>query len=408
MEKLIGREHEKGLIQKYIASNRCEFIAVYGRRRVGKTFLIRSIFQNTFDFYSQFYHDFVKKRVTDRHYWRHLIGTPQENTWYGLAFERVCMAHIPQIIHKLRYDTIHTEYYSWKSKESSPAAQIDLVIDRADGNVSICEMKYSQADYSFTKSEYNKMQNRINAFRTETNCRKGIQPVLVTTYRMPKATSHIKVNPQESDEFNSTELGLQWQWHANYNQLWGMPTNHGCLRLYTADLALEGKAFKSLWEAGNLLLQKTPAKTFKATTKIRFASKEDDQYGGIIMMGMDYQALVIRRMSDQFLLQQLNCKNADKGGLETEKTLATLKPTDKDTGPYAPAIYLDIYLQMKVKDGKCQFAYSTDGKHYKDAGDLFTMRQGKWIGAKMGFVSERKNTKGNRGWIDADWFRVTK
>ena len=41
-------------------------------------------------------------------------------------------------------------------------------------------------------------------------------------------------------------------------------------------------------------------------------------------------------------------------------------------------------------------------------GDLFTMRQGKWIGAKMGFVSERKNTKGNRGWIDAVWFRVTK
>lgn len=78
-----------------------------------------------------------------------------------------------------------------------------------------------------------------------------------------------------------------------------------------------------------------------------------------------------------------------------------------DTIPYSPAIYLDIYLQMKVKAGKCQFAYSLDGKRYKDAGDLFTLRQGKWIGAKMGFVSERKNTLGNRGWIDADWFRVT-
>lgn len=63
---------------------------------------------------------------------------------------------------------------------------------------------------------------------------------------------------------------------------------------------------------------------------------------------------------------------------------------------------------MKVKDDKCQFAYSMDGKHFKEVGDLFTMRQGKWIGAKMGFVSERKNIKGNRGWIDADWFRVTK
>ena len=235
------------------------------------------------------------------------------------------------------------------------------------------------------------------------------------SYRMPKAAKHTKVNPQESDEFDSTELGLQWQWHANYNELWGMPTNNGCLRLYTADLAHPATAngdghtaFKSLWEAGNLLLQKTPAKDFCVTTKMRFASKEDNQYGGIIMMGMNYQALVVRRMGDSFLLQQLHCKDADAGGVETQKTLATLKPTERDTIPYSPAIYLDIYMQMRVKDGKCQFAYSLDGKCYKDVGDVFGLRQGKWIGAKMGYVSERSNTKGNRGWIDADWFRVTK
>lgn len=235
------------------------------------------------------------------------------------------------------------------------------------------------------------------------------------SYRMPKAAKHTKVNPQESDEFDSTELGLQWQWHANYNELWGMPTNNGCLRLYTADLAHPATAngdgptaFKSLWEAGNLLLQKTPAKDFCVTTKMRFASKEDNQYGGVIMMGMNYQALVVRRMGDSFLLQQLYCKGADTGGVETQKTLATLKPTERDTIPYSPAIYLDIYMQMRVKDAKCQFAYSLDGKRYKDVGDVFGLRQGKWIGAKMGYVSERSNTKGNRGWIDADWFRVTK
>lgn len=235
------------------------------------------------------------------------------------------------------------------------------------------------------------------------------------SYRMPKVAKHTKVNPQESDEFDSTELGLQWQWHANYNELWGMPTNNGCLRLYTADLAHPATAngngptaFKSLWEAGNLLLQKTPAKDFCVTTKMRFASKEDNQYGGVIMMGMNYQALVVRRMGDSFLLQQLHCKGADTGGVEMQKTFATLKPTERDTIPCSPAIYLDIYMQMRVKDGKCQFAYSLDGKHYKDVGDVFGLRQGKWIGAKMGYVSERSNTKGNRGWIDADWFRVTK
>ena len=225
------------------------------------------------------------------------------------------------------------------------------------------------------------------------------------TYRMPKAATHVRVNPQESDEFNSTELGLQWQWHANYNQLWGMPTANGCLRLYTADL---NESYNSLWEAGNLLLQKPTAPAFSATAKLRFASKEDNQYGGIIMMGMDYEALVVRRMGDHFLLQTLHCKDADAGGKEQTKTIATLQPTSRDTIPYSPAIYIDLYMRMSVKNGKCQMAYSMDGKRFKEVGSLFTMRQGKWIGAKMGFVSERIGAKGNRGWIDADWFRVTK
>ncbi len=226
-----------------------------------------------------------------------------------------------------------------------------------------------------------------------------------TTYRKPKSGSNIKVNPQETDEFNTTELGLQWQWHANYNQLWGMPTASGCMRLYTADLSTN---FKNLWEAGNLLLQKTPAPQFCATAKLQFASKADNQYGGVIMMGMNYQALVVRRIGNQFLLQQLYCRGADTGGAEQAKTLATLQPTHSDTIPYSPAIYIDIYMQMRVNNGLCQFAYSLDGKLYHTVGDTFTMRQGKWIGAKMGFVSERSNTKGNRGWIDADWFRVTR
>ena len=65
MEKLIGREHERLLFQKYIASNRCEFIAVYGRRRVGKTFLIRNVFQDTFDFYVTGFMEGSKKEELD-------------------------------------------------------------------------------------------------------------------------------------------------------------------------------------------------------------------------------------------------------------------------------------------------------------------------------------------------------
>lgn len=227
------------------------------------------------------------------------------------------------------------------------------------------------------------------------------EPVL--TWRKPKSASNEVCNPQESDEFNGS-MGLQWQWHANYNQLWGMPVADGMMRLYTAD----ADTMRSLWDAPNLLLQKTPADHFTATAKVRMASKEDNQYGGIIMMGRDYSALVLRRMGDSFLLQRLVCRGADEGGLDTATTIATLQPTEHDTIPYSPAIYRDIYLRMTVTDGVCSFTYSLDGKRYREAGEPFRMKEGKWIGAKIGFVAECTGRKANRGWLDADWFRVTK
>ena len=229
-----------------------------------------------------------------------------------------------------------------------------------------------------------------------------------TKYRKPltkNQKSSAICNPQESDEFNDGQLGLQWQWHANYDQLYGMPTANGFYRLYTQDIP---QHFRSLWDVPNLLLQKPTALRFTATAKVRFASKDDNQYGGLVMMGRDYSALVVHRQGDAFLLQRHTCKGADAGKTETQQTLATLMPTDRDTIPYSPAIYLDLYLRLTVKDGQCRFAYSMDGKHYKDAGDVFAMREGKWIGAKFGFVAECSNRKGNRGWLDVDWIRITK
>jgi len=146
----------------------------------------------------------------------------------------------------------------------------------------------------------------------------------VKTFRKPKSSSSVNVNPQESDEFNTPQLGLQWQWHANYNQFFGMPTNMGVMRLYT------WKNGGRIWDLPNLLLQKTPTDRFMATAKVRLTAKDQDQYGGIIMMGLDYSALVVRRKGDGFLLQRISCKAADKGKPETVETLATLKPTEKD------------------------------------------------------------------------------
>lgn len=254
------------------------------------------------------------------------------------------------------------------------------------------------------------------------------EPVL--TYQKPKSSSNVNVNPVESDEFNSTTLGLQWQWHGNFDQKFGMPTPWGTYRVYCYkagspdNLSIptdKEKVDNRIWNIPNLLLQKTPADNFTATTKIRMTAKDQNQYGGLIMMGLNYSAVVVKRVGDEFLLLRITCQNADKGKPEKEELIATLKPTAVDKINYHPGVHEDIYFRLKVKyvggqdadgankhEARVQFSYSLDGKKFKPAGEEFTMRQGKWIGAKVGFVAAQPIGKEDRGWIDADWFRITK
>ena len=243
------------------------------------------------------------------------------------------------------------------------------------------------------------------------------EPVL--TYTKPKASSTTIVNPVESDEFNAPVIGKQWQWHANYDEKFGVPTAFGTMRIYTYKLS---ENWKNFWEVPNLLLQKTPADEFTATAKVRFSSKADGQMGGIIMMGHNYQTLVVKRVGKEFQLLLMTCKSADKGTAPQEELIATLKPTAEDKIDYKPAIHEDIYLRLKVElpnknqlknkavfEGKPQvrFAYSLDGKKFKDCGSAYEMRQGKWIGAKFGFISVETGQKTDRGNLDVDWIRVT-
>ena len=226
----------------------------------------------------------------------------------------------------------------------------------------------------------------------------------VTTYRKPKSSSQTIVNPVESDEFNTPLFGKQWEWHANYDEKYGMPTAFGTFRIYTYKLSA---GWKNFWEVPNLLLQKTPADEFTVTTKLRMTSKADGQFGGLIMMGLDYSALVVKRMGDSFQLVQMTCNAADKGTPQTETVIASLKPTAVDKIDYKPGIHEDIYLRLKVADSKVQFSWSMDGKEFSDCGDLFRMKEGKWIGAKFGFVAAETDPKCDRGWVDADWIRVS-
>ena len=208
-----------------------------------------------------------------------------------------------------------------------------------------------------------------------------------------------------SDEFNTPAIGLQWQWQANYDEKYGVPTAFGTFRLYTYKLK---EGWKNLWLVPNMLLQKVPTDEFTVTTRLRLTTKADGQFGGIIMMGLDYSALVVRRTAQRFQLVQMTCKGADKGNAQTERVVTTLKPTAQDKTDYKPGIHEDIYLRMTVsKGGTVHFAYSTDGKKFSNCGDTFKMKEGKWIGAKFGYVSAETDAKADRGWVEADWIRIT-
>ncbi|MCQ2251148.1 MAG: ATP-binding protein [Bacteroidales bacterium] len=185
--KLADNGHLSTMLEDLV---NCDFIRKY-RTAFQKIKSNSAIYQLT-DFYSLFYLTFCKKDSTDAYYWTHTINTPVQNTWYGLAFERVCMAHVSQILYSLHLDRIHTEYYSWRSNASGANAQIDLIIDRSDRIVNICEIKYSLNDYSLTKDQKDKLLARVQKFVEERGVSGGYHITLITTHNLkPNVNSSV-------------------------------------------------------------------------------------------------------------------------------------------------------------------------------------------------------------------------
>lgn len=228
----------------------------------------------------------------------------------------------------------------------------------------------------------------------------------VSRYRKPKTDKTYPIEtPVESDEFDTRKLGLQWEWHANYQDVFGFTTNMGYARIYGHELSPH---FKNFWEVSNLLMQKFPAEEFTATAKLKVSAKDDGQLSGLIIMGWDYSWIGVEKQGEKFLLKQAVCKDAEQGNLEQVSTLAVLEPSRKFEAGLFPNYEREIYIRVHVDKGAyCRFSYSLDGKKFTEAGTLFKARQGKWIGAKVGMFSVTPHGK-ERGWVDVDWFRVEK
>ena len=219
----------------------------------------------------------------------------------------------------------------------------------------------------------------------------------VSRYRKPKTGKTYPIEtPVESDEFDTRKLGLQWEWHANYQDVFGFTTNMGYVRIYGHELSPH---FKNFWEVPNLLMQKFPAEEFTATAKLKVSAKDDGQLSGLIIMGWDYSWIGVEKQGEKFLLKQAVCKDAEQGNLEQVSTLAVLEPSRKFEAGLFPNYEREIYIRVHVDKGAyCRFSYSLDGKKFTEAGTLFKARQGKWIGAKVGMFSVTPHGK-ERGWM---------
>ncbi|MDR0854257.1 MAG: AAA family ATPase [Clostridiales Family XIII bacterium] len=167
LTKTLTELEDCGFIRKYYG---------YGKKS-------RDAVYQLIDFFSLFYLKYMRdKNHIDEDFWVTNLQSGQMNAWSGYAFEQVCLCHIHQIKKALGISGISSSVYSWRSKVANPGAQVDLVIDRRDGVINLCEMKYSNKEYTITKKYDGELRNKQSAFYSETKTRKTLHNTFVTTY----------------------------------------------------------------------------------------------------------------------------------------------------------------------------------------------------------------------------------
>lgn len=154
------------------------------------------------DNFTLFYFNFrVGEPMPNSPFWQSQIDTHVHSTWKGLAFENLCLQHIRQIKQALGISGIITNEHSWFAKKENGAkgVQIDLLIDRSDDRINICEMKCSDELYEITESDYQALINKKNRFKESSNTEKAVHIIMVTT-------KGIKQNKYSSIVHNSITL----------------------------------------------------------------------------------------------------------------------------------------------------------------------------------------------------------
>jgi beta-xylosidase len=195
--------------------------------------------------------------------------------------------------------------------------------------------------------------------------------------------------PATTDEFDSPKLGLQWQWQANYRDDWlSLSARKGWLQLNAVPLPAQAV---NLWPVPNLLLQKLPAESFTATTRLDFSKLAVGEKAGLAAMGPDYAYVAVERTMNGFKLFKTLCLKAPENHAEVVESETTC-PGET------------VQLRVQINPGAvCHFSWSTDGKKFTPVGTPLVARDGSWIGAKVGLFCLSPGKPA--GHADFDWFR---
>jgi beta-xylosidase len=208
--------------------------------------------------------------------------------------------------------------------------------------------------------------------------RNGIgEPVYV--WKKPDIKGDFKITaPQSDDDFNSSSLGLQWQWNHNpVNNFWSLTEKSGMLTLK----ALKAENF---FKARNTLTQKVMGTTGVAVTEMDLSGFTDGQKAGLCSMGGKNTNLlgVMRKNGQLYVFTEKN------GKITSEKLIKTKK------------VYLKV--QLDIKGDKNQFSFSPDNKQFEQFGDPFTTSAGYWKGTRIGLFSF--NEANESGSAAFNWF----
>ena len=167
LTKILNDLTVSGFIRKYKA---------YGQKK-------RDSLYQLIDFFSLFDIRFHERRDEySSDYWLNFSTTSAYSAWSGVSFEKLCLLHLPSIRRKLGISGVLTAAYSWRGKNEDAGAQIDLVIDRNDNVINLCEVKFSSDKYTLKKSDIDSLRNKRSAFIGSTRTRKAVVTTMITTY----------------------------------------------------------------------------------------------------------------------------------------------------------------------------------------------------------------------------------